>query len=268
MGERGKNRELLEIGEIILTDDDLGSRIIFIITFLGIFIVLVGMIYAESPELMAAQPQYRDVSIPEELEAFEVPVYSYQSFNITWTAEGSFTQDFDFDDHTTPFTYRFTAWNTTNDYSYDPVVLFIQWDSYPWSGHGLDFWQEDTNYDTNLAFATMDTIYNETGELIFSVKTEDTQQLSFLCSFRWNETTYSTPSEALHNEGMLVYVGLTWEQEMSALNAWSIITMVLFFQLPDIHPALSLIIGLPIWVSISYIIFTIITKIVEMFPFT
>jgi len=252
----------------LATTTDLGSRILFIVTFLGIFIVIVGMIYSESPELMAAQPQYRDVDIPEELEAFEVPVYSYQSFNITWEAGGWFDVDFDFDDHEPPYVYRFTAYNTTNDFGEEPLVFFIEWDSYPWSGHGLDFWFNNTNYDTNLAFATMDTIYSETGELIFAVKTEDTTELSFLCSFRWNETTYSTPSEALHNNGMMVYVGRTWEQEMSALNAWSIITMVLFFQLPDIHPALSLIIGLPIWVSISYIIFILITKIVEMMPFT
>jgi len=248
--------------------DDLGSRIIFIITFLGIFILLVGMIYAESPELMAAQPQYRDVSIPEELEAFDVPVYSYQQFNVTWTAEGSYSQDFDFDDHGPPYVYRLTIWNTTNDYGYDAVAFFIEWTSYPWSGYGLDFWFNNTNYDTNLAFATMDTIYNATGELIFAMKTEDTTELSFLCSFIWNTTAYSTPSDALHNEDMSVYVGRTWEQEMSALNAWSIIAMVLFFQLPDIHPSLSLIIGLPIWVSISFIIFIIITKIVEMMPFT
>lgn len=225
------------------------------------------MIYSESPELMAAQPHYRDVDVPEALEAFEIPVYSYQSFDIIFIGEGSFSQDFDFDDHGPPYVYRFTAWNTTNDYGYDPVVLFIEWDSYPFSGHGLDFWFNYTNYDTNLAFATMDTIYAATDELVFTIKTED-NELSFLCSFKWNETSYSTPSDALHNDAMKLYVGRTWEQEMSSMNSWSIITMVLFFQLPDIHPALSLIIGLPIWVSFSYIIFIIITKIVEMMPFT
>jgi len=231
-------------------DENLGGKFAFIVTFLGIFVILVS---AMPTEFYASS--YRGVTVPDELDALDVPVYDYTTLNITYDGSGYWQEDFGFDGGTD---FRAISYNTTNTHGVDACVFFIEWDSFPWKAYGLDFWLEDVNEGATLYFPQLDEIYDETGALLFSMKTQDSGQLKFICAYVWDEETYETPTPAFENDGVIIYIGLTWEQQMSTMSAWNIVGMILFFQMPQIHPLFNLMFALPIWACIVYTIYRLI----------
>lgn len=231
-------------------DENLGGKFVFIVTFLGIFVLLVSFMPTEF-----YVSSYRQIDIPNELDALDIPVYDYMTLNITYNPQGYWQEDFGFNGATE---FRAISYNTTNDYSIDACVFFIEWVSYPFKGYGLDFWNTTHNLGATLYFPDLETIYAEDGALRFSMKTQDSGQLKFICAFVWDEETYSTPTPAFENDGVIIYLGLTWEQQMSTMSAWNIVGMILFFQMPQVHPLLNMMFALPIWACILYTIYRLI----------
>lgn len=92
----------------------------------------------------------------------------------------------------------------------------------------------------------------------------------FVVHFIFDNATYSNLTDALSNHEVVVDFGMGWDYERGALSGWDLISRLLFFQaIPQLgDPLLTILISLPIWGAIAFIIFIIVTKIAEMLPFT
>ena len=69
-------------------------------------------------------------------------------------------------------------------------------------------------------------------------------------------------------KGLFYDNGIEFDQMATGLNAWDLISMVLFFKMPNVHPVLNYIIGVPIWISITWLAASIIIAFLKSLPFT
>lgn len=96
---------------------------------------------------------------------------------------------------------------------------------------------------------------------------EETIDYTSLCShfqvkvfFGFNETTYSSPTEAWNHHGLSILIGINFDQVSTGSDAWGIISMLLFFQMPEISVFLNAIIAIPLWIGILYITYILILR--------
>lgn len=84
----------------------------------------------------------------------------------------------------------------------------------------------------------------------------------------YDDTKFDSLYNALHGIGndaeVLVFAGLTWDQEAGAINAWNVIGQILTFQSPDVHPVINALIAVPLWICIIYLAYRIVLM---MIPF-
>jgi hypothetical protein len=80
--------------------------------------------------------------------------------------------------------------------------------------------------------------------------------------FGYNTTSYDNCTQAYENDALGIWLGINFDQVNTQYNAWNLISMILFFQMPDVHPLINVIIAIPIWVTIAYLVFTLITKLI------
>jgi hypothetical protein len=85
---------------------------------------------------------------------------------------------------------------------------------------------------------------------------------TFNIVFMYNITLYGYPVAAYEGTGsgytcgLVMGIGQDFSERATQLNAWSLITGFLFFQLiPDLPPVISILIEAPIWVCEAYLLF-------------
>jgi len=55
-------------------------------------------------------------------------------------------------------------------------------------------------------------------------------------------------------------IGINFDQTGTGYNAWDLIGMLLFFQLPDVHWIINILLALPFWVPVAYLTFIFILR--------
>jgi len=95
--------------------------------------------------------------------------------------------------------------------------------------------------------------------MTYVAKTEDFQCRAY---FGFNDTKYSSPTEAWDNYELDILIGMKFDQVNTSINAWSLISMLLFFQLPEVHWIINALIAIPIWITVAYLIYVLIIKII------
>jgi len=63
----------------------------------------------------------------------------------------------------------------------------------------------------------------------------------------FNTSLYSSPKEAFENQALVCYIGIGLDSLYSTLNAWQLITLIMFFQLPDMNPVVMYFLGFTLW---------------------
>ena len=69
----------------------------------------------------------------------------------------------------------------------------------------------------------------------------------------FDNTTYTDFQDAWNNGVLNVTIGLPSEDAYLEPNALQIIMSILFFQAPNIHPAINILIAIPIWLCVAWI---------------
>ena len=87
-------------------------------------------------------------------------------------------------------------------------------------------------------------------------------------SFNYNASEYSNVTDAWNHHGLTFFIGIEFDQLATGLNAWDLIKMVMFFQMPDVHPVLNYIIAVPIWVCVTWLATAFIIAFLKALPFT
>jgi len=234
---------------------------LFIITFLGVFGLLVGTIPAG---FLVETPEYREQQVSEYFEAIDVQYFA-ETWEHTLNATGGTdagagwyfididigNRDFDmwYKKANNPplklyFVHRYT-------WLIFPVSHKMRWLNYQGITRGTEL--EATELDSDVSDPTYTVECSH-----FYVKT----------FFAYNDTLYSNPTEAWNASELNMLVAIDFDQQQTGMNAWNLIGMILFFQMPDVHPLLNAFIAIPMWVCIAWLTFAFIIAVVKSLPFT
>ena len=231
-----------------------------IISFLALFGILVGTIPSD---FVFSTEEYREISVPDYFEAIDITQYAqtYQH-NIThptyaklW-GKSEFGHDMRFADDWVDL-YRLT---NTHGYTFLGI----------WTGGHYQEWvnKEGVNRGEYLSLSELE---EDWGIGTQSDKGEYTLQCKHFhmdAWFAYNTTTYSSIKDAWDNDELKCLFGIEWDEMGTGLDAWNLIRMILFWQLPDINLVLNVIISIPLWIGISWMIFAFVLAVIKSLPFT
>lgn len=160
-------------------------------------------------------------------------------------------------------------------------------------GHTLDIWYAIANTSTtgfmNIFHCevwagiivnkhAMDFIYNghNIGWAISKAHLDSSDlEYEFQCNhinldlfLAYNDTAYSSPTDALDHNELILLIGVEWDEMATGMSAWDFVAAIMFFNLPDTHWMLNAIIAVPLWIGLLYASVTIILTILDLLPFT
>lgn len=234
--------------------DNLGGMLLFSLTFLGLFALLGGSIPTnfyvdfEEPELYVPESGYWtsvDLNFYAYYQAYTLnETGGYVGFPSSW-----YIYDFTLGSQELSFVYRRPGESDLKcglqHYSYH-LWIFGSW-------HYLD-----TCLNT-IGDQRLDEYDYLTDDYIQADFSNDRLPYKWSCEhnnvrvwFNYNTTLYSDVTDAWNNSDLHVLFALGMDQATSSMNAWDLIGMVLFFSIPDTHPLINAVIGIPIWIIIVY----------------
>lgn len=240
---------------------NLGRGVIFCFAFLGVF----ALILAFMPNQYFYQaniPGYEQRNVPDYWTPADIQ-------NIRWNASAPV--------NTTEWYSYIELERVGTDWS-DTIYVKVHWDGtefkfYHWNW-GITFFGWATGSGHIEPYPITETMILDSNHLDPDGNSSRFDMTcdhhSFVTHFIFNETAYSNLADALENHDVVVNVGMGWDYERGAMGGWDIIMKLLSFQaIPQLgSPLLTSIIALPLWGAIGFITFIVITKIVEMLPFT
>jgi len=228
--------------------------LIVIVTFLSTFFILVstipsGFLYTNSA--------YRQMIIPSYFEASEI-----QSYYNTTLLELDVDND----------TYEFSLgdWNLKLHIDGESREMWMEtytkWWIFEWNINYFTWYNNEVDYSyesdgiEKISFTSIDQVYlsdpNATNSRKWTLVNSET---TIVLYFGFNQT-YEKPTDALYDGHLNALFCINFDKVNTSYNAWNLISALLFFQMPDVHPAINALIAIPIWVAIAYLIYILILK--------
>jgi len=227
--------------------------LIIVITFLSTFFLITSMIPSG---FLYTTPEGRTVEVPEYFES--VDIYSFaETYNFTITQGDELF-----------FEHYFTlgGWNVWfySDVLTDcmHVEIYDSWWVFRWNFRILEWFNNQgvkvSDENGNIERTVLDVNYDvDNQECKFKLSCTDA---TFVVYFGFNQTKYSKPSEALLNDDLHVLFCINFDKVNTSFNAWNLIGAILFFQMPNVHPAINALIAIPLWIMIAYLVYVLILK--------
>jgi len=229
--------------------------LVTVISFIGCFALILSLIPSQ---FLIAGYEGRTVTPPDYFEAIDI-----QSFKETWVYTmnetggglhyGMYWVDVDIGSRDFDLAYR-----PANETDHNIVLThyWSEWIILPFS-HRMDFInKEGISRGDILEEDELNNDYNN-----------ENSQYKAECShffvrvyFGYNETLYSSPIDAYDHHGLTILIGINFDQAGTGYNAWDLIGMLLFFQLPDIHWIINILIAIPLWACIAYLTYIFILR--------
>ena len=228
---------------------------ITVVTFLGIITILISTV---PNEFMIHAQNYRSISVPEYFESVDITYFAAtKNFTLdpnkaTGEIYGWYYIDFSLGGH-----------DFTIEWKYPEGIMLKhveKWWIFVTGRHNMNWYEkrQGSNLGTKLKSEHLTTYYDENRkDAQFIVRCEHTQLSVF---FAYNTTKYSDILEAWENNELAVLFGINFDQVNTSYNAWNLVAQILFFQNPDIHPAINALIAIPIWATIAITVYILILK--------
>jgi len=224
--------------------DDLGSKLMWVGVFLGVFFILAASMPSE---FYSAEYEYGTHSIPENFQALDLQYFA-ETENDTFTKA-----DYSYD-------YVMGGWNF-RWYAYfsdwiDHLRYEKWWIFYTYSKQMTWYSSGGIELGPRIGASDIDDYWDtSTNTTKFYLKDD---AVSMPCWFSYNTTNYSNATHAWDNDDLDWLTAIDFDAVKTTYSAWGLIGMLLFFQLPDIHPLLNMIIALPCWICIAYLMYRLI----------
>lgn len=227
---------------------------VFAVTFIIIFSALVGSI----PVDFQGKGGTADTVIPVNPNLLSDFAHTEE-----WTGEtGDFIGElviyylYELPTGSTTYECRFTE---PDSFSVGAHTLFVGlWlGGYSWT----EFTSENgTNHGTSVSFSDLENDA-EDGAVRYTLQYEDTGNSAGGFVFWWNTTTYTGPEDAWDNDKLyfLHGIGITANTDIASL-----LISLLFLQLPDVPTLVNLLIVVPIWASIIFVLWYIIKEMIPL----
>jgi hypothetical protein len=143
---------------------------------------------------------------------------------------------------------------------------------FPHGHHAMDWIAKETgeNYGGQIVQSEFDEV-SETDEdtnITFAGFTVACSHVSMHAVLAYNSSDYDNATQAFENDELSCEFAIEWDELGTGLNAWNIITAILFFQAPDIHPYLNIFLAAPLWAAIGYLAYCFAMVAIKSLPFT
>ncbi|MHC4544163.1 MAG: hypothetical protein ACYTDW_06135 [Planctomycetota bacterium] len=225
--------------------------------FAVVFIVVFGTLLASIPAGLQGPNEEPDTIIPLDPN---ILIGFSESVNYTMSAYSGtvlIVYDYDLGAH---------SWRSLTD---NDTMLFLAakvlFLGILWFG-GLDACEFESpsglNRGTQLDFDEIDADAEE-GIVRYSLQFTGSGDSAGSFVVYWNETEYSSVSDAWDNDEAYLIHGIGF-QASATTNIGALIVSLLFLQLPDVPVLVNILIAVPIWACIIFVIWFIIK---EMIPF-
>jgi len=188
-----------------------------------------------------------------------------QSFAETWnsTSINSISEQFDIGGRNMEFDAEYALDYMLLSHRYGIGLLFTERGDW-YNRDGIKV-SSGSIYGEMINAEDLDTDYNASSDIQFRVEFDAEAKFQVWAYFDFNETTYALPSDAWDNDDLGVLVGIGFDQINTSFTAWDLVGMILFFQLPDLGLSiLGVIISIPLWVSIAYLAYVLIIKVIPL----
>lgn len=241
-------------------------------TFLATFVILLSLGVSSAPALFYDPEEYKQHEYSEYFNSASI-----QKFNASWAYQMNETGGkkimgylyvVDVDIGNRNFDFEYTEANYSNPYC-QIRHFYTTWWIIP-NVHNMHWYN-----DIGQKRSTTSKPYYLKGASLNEDYANDHLPYTVKCShffvkvyFGYNETIYSTPLEAWNHHDLHILIGIDLDQYGTGMNALSLITMILFFQAPQINPYLNAIIAFPLWFCMGWLIASIIIAFLKSLPLT
>jgi hypothetical protein len=233
-----------------------------VVSFLSTFFILVATI---PPGLVPSTQEGRIVSVPEYFEGIDLQYFA-QTYCVNLTnPTGVESYEFDFGGK------HMEVWDSAGD-KWIGIFTESHWWVFKWEQDSFH-WRDKDGVDRSvrsvywyaqqinwfMSYQVLDDAYASFGKdgLKWNLKNDHAEMTVYV---GWNQTKYAKPSDALNGGELSLLLCMNFDQINTTFNAWNIIGSILFFQMPNVHPALNALIAIPIWVMIAWLIYILILK--------
>ena len=142
---------------------------------------------------------------------------------------------------------------------------------YPW----WEFWNPDHSlewYDNSgvlqsdpSGYLTVEDIEtNRNLDNVTSTWRASCGDFTYHANFFYNGTTYNNYTHAWNFHGLYVFFGVNFDDVNTSYNAWNIVAMLLFFQMPTGNPITDPLLSIILWITIGYLIYVLIIKVIPL----
>ena len=229
--------------------------LVTVVTFLSMFFILI----ASMPSGILQSPkQGKAINVPEYFEAIDL---SYFAVTTNFTVGPNLWE----------YAFKVGGWNVKASYDnvHDSIIMWT-YDAFGIFEYNLEDFKwynsQGVKVSGSVSFLggpreaiSLTTIYDgfTNNTSTFTIQNSKTQCKIY---FGYDSTKYKSPREAFQDGNLGVLVGMGIDNVNTRINAWNFISMLLFFQAPDVHPLLNAIIAIPIWIMIAWLIYILILK--------
>ena len=226
---------------------------ITVVTFLGVFALLVSMI----PGQFAVQSKtYRQVSVPEYFEAIDI-----QSFVETKNLTVPAYDEYGLDCSVGGWELRIYPYYSPLMNMYGLVLRHIdRWWIFAYGWHSLRWRSKAKGIDLGDILDKDELLEYYDSERKVAEFIASCEHTTVYVAFAYNTTKYDNIVDAWANSELWMLIGIGFDQVNTSTNAWNVIGKLLFFQAPDVHPAINALIAIPIWAAIAITIYILVLK--------
>ena len=237
--------------------------LIFVVTFLGSLLLLIAWI---PPQLFEAS-EGRTVSVPDLFESIDVwsfaETFTYQMNETGGSSIGTmyYITNSGLDIGNRDFTFYYRQANETplelkmqhNWFWFIfPQLEMMEWMNYKGVSRGVILSVDEMEDDSPD---------NETVQYrVISPK----KGWQYFASFSFNSTLYGNFTHAWDFHGLHFFWAVNFDQVGTSFNAFQLIGMLLFFQLPDINVYINALMAIPIWACVAYLVTIFILKVIPL----
>lgn len=211
---------------------------VFLVTFLGVFAVLVNSMPAELYGPTLKETKTRGEWFPEEDIGF-----------LNYTDSGNLTRGYHTDLELGDV--NVVVWWAY--YPYNDITIYHTWQVlWWWDRHSLD--DMPLTLTDLEAHSPHEGIANQS-HMVLTCPC----QKSYYVYFIYNSTTYANWAEAMTGGELELYMGMGWNDGIEQQNAWSLIWNIMTFQAPEVFgtgasaSVMNAIIAIPLWASFAII---------------
>lgn len=252
------------------------SNAVFIaaISFLAIYALLVGLMPAE---LIVEAQDFRSTTYDIFYESSEIELLANRfTQNITygggyysdyWGTDEDFGHSFFY---VTALATGDADWVMLNNHYY-PFWFIVE---IPTGVHHMDWVSKQSGETftpsiTNLDFESVTEVTEtDSGNITHAGFLVRCPHVTMHATIYFNSTAYANSTTAWQNDGLHCEFAINWDELGTGLNGWNLISSILWFQAPNVHPYVNFLIAFPLWVDIALIIFKTIMVIISVLPFT